>query len=128
MVLSSGATHVWLPPPSQSVSPQGYLPGQLYNLNSKYGTAEELRALCGERRLKTSGNKDELILRLAAYDAKVAEGGAAGAGRRRDALAAAPGGRACPGRTHPTLTTGAAARCTAGRDQSQGQLGDGAKG
>lgn len=38
----------WLPPPSQSVSPQGYLPGQLYNLKSKYGTEEELRALCAD--------------------------------------------------------------------------------
>eukprot|EP00198_Chlamydomonas_reinhardtii_P004866 XP_001694202.1 alpha-amylase [Chlamydomonas reinhardtii] len=37
-----GVTHVWLPPPSQSVAPQGYLPGQLYNLNSKYGTKEQL--------------------------------------------------------------------------------------
>lgn len=43
---ASGATHVCLPPPSQSVSPQGYLPGQLYNLSSKYGSEEELRALC----------------------------------------------------------------------------------
>lgn len=38
-------THLWLPPPSQSVSPQGYMPGQLYNLNSKYGSPEELKAL-----------------------------------------------------------------------------------
>eukprot|EP00879_Flechtneria_rotunda_P001276 GHRR01001425.1.p1 GENE.GHRR01001425.1~~GHRR01001425.1.p1 ORF type:complete len:162 (+),score=30.57 GHRR01001425.1:92-577(+) len=38
-------SHVWLPPPSQSVSDQGYMPGQLYNLNSKYGTKEDLVAL-----------------------------------------------------------------------------------
>lgn len=25
---------------------QGYLPGQLYNLNSKFGNQEELKALC----------------------------------------------------------------------------------
>ncbi|KAL0021780.1 hypothetical protein WJX79_009864 [Trebouxia sp. C0005] len=30
----AGFTHIWLPPPSQSVSRQGYLPAQLYNLNS----------------------------------------------------------------------------------------------
>ena len=34
-----GVTHVWLPPPSQSVSPEGYLPGKLWNLDlSSYGT------------------------------------------------------------------------------------------
>ncbi|KAI3436462.1 hypothetical protein D9Q98_005879 [Chlorella vulgaris] len=38
-------THLWLPPPSQSVAPQGYLPGQLYNLKSKYGNKEELQSL-----------------------------------------------------------------------------------
>jgi hypothetical protein len=36
---------VWLPPPSQSVSRQGYLPGQLYDLNTPYGTKEELMEL-----------------------------------------------------------------------------------
>lgn len=41
-------THLWLPPPSQSVADQGYLPGQLYNLDSKYGNKEELQALCKE--------------------------------------------------------------------------------
>lgn len=46
-------THIWLPPPSQSVADQGYLPGQLYNLDSKYGNKEELRALCKE--LKAAG-------------------------------------------------------------------------
>ncbi|XP_074268904.1 alpha-amylase-like [Silene latifolia] len=39
-------THVWLPPPSHSVSPQGYLPGRLYDLDaSKYGEKAELKAL-----------------------------------------------------------------------------------
>lgn len=41
-----GATHAWLPPPSASVSDEGYLPGQLYDLNSKYGSPEELKACC----------------------------------------------------------------------------------
>ena len=50
-----GATHVWLPPPSQSVAKQGYLPGQLYNLNSKYGTKEQLIAL--NKALKAAGIK-----------------------------------------------------------------------
>lgn len=38
-----GFSHIWLPPPSQSVSPEGYLPSQLYNFSSKYGSKEELR-------------------------------------------------------------------------------------
>eukprot|EP00775_Hariotina_reticulata_P007306 gene7306-7519_t len=38
-------THIWLPPPSQSVSAEGYMPGQLYNLDSMYGSAEELKKL-----------------------------------------------------------------------------------
>ncbi|KAI8471662.1 MAG: alpha-amylase [Monoraphidium minutum] len=47
----AGCTHLWLPPPSQSVAPQGYLPGQLYNLDaSKYGTKDELRDLVSAAR------------------------------------------------------------------------------
>ena len=38
-----GITCVWLPPPTDSVSPQGYMPGDLYNLNSKYGSQEDLK-------------------------------------------------------------------------------------
>eukprot|EP00746_Dinoflagellata_sp_MGD_P128368 gnl/MRDRNA2_/MRDRNA2_62752_c0_seq1.p1 gnl/MRDRNA2_/MRDRNA2_62752_c0~~gnl/MRDRNA2_/MRDRNA2_62752_c0_seq1.p1 ORF type:complete len:830 (+),score=120.61 gnl/MRDRNA2_/MRDRNA2_62752_c0_seq1:74-2563(+) len=41
-----GITDIWLPPPSQSVAPQGYLPSQLFNLDgSKYGTRERLEWL-----------------------------------------------------------------------------------
>lgn len=39
----SGITAVWFPPPTESVAPQGYMPSDLYNLNSAYGTEEELR-------------------------------------------------------------------------------------
>ncbi|GAB4852146.1 hypothetical protein Ancab_016336 [Ancistrocladus abbreviatus] len=42
----AGVTHVWLPPPTHSVSPQGYLPAKLYDLNaSRYGNDAELKAL-----------------------------------------------------------------------------------
>ena len=44
-IASWGFTGVWLPPPSQSIAKQGYLPQDLYNLNSKYGTHESLSSL-----------------------------------------------------------------------------------
>ncbi|KAL3840396.1 hypothetical protein ACJIZ3_024987 [Penstemon smallii] len=45
-IANAGITHVWLPPPSQSVGPQGYLPGRLYDLDaSKYGNGGELKSL-----------------------------------------------------------------------------------
>lgn len=46
MIAESGVTCVWLPPPSDSVSPQGYLPRDLYDLNSAYGN--EVR-LCSQK-------------------------------------------------------------------------------
>lgn len=42
-IKKGGFTHVWFPPPSESVAPQGYLPGELYGLNTPYGTEAELR-------------------------------------------------------------------------------------
>lgn len=42
MIAESGVTCVWLPPPSDSVSPQGYLPRDLYDLNSAYGNEVRL--------------------------------------------------------------------------------------
>ncbi|KAH7314864.1 hypothetical protein KP509_21G024900 [Ceratopteris richardii] len=45
-IMAAGITDVWLPPPSQSVDVNGYLPSQLYNLNeSKYGTKAQLEGL-----------------------------------------------------------------------------------
>ncbi|XP_057981697.1 uncharacterized protein LOC131166996 [Malania oleifera] len=43
-----GITAVWLPPPTESVAPQGYLPSDLYNLNSAYGSEEELKHCINE--------------------------------------------------------------------------------
>lgn len=42
-IRDAGFTAVWLPPPTKSVSDQGYLPSDLYNLNSFYGSEGELR-------------------------------------------------------------------------------------
>ncbi|KAL6840555.1 hypothetical protein ACP4OV_030365 [Aristida adscensionis] len=42
---SLGFTIIWSPPPTDSVSPEGYMPRDLYNLNSRYGTLDELKQL-----------------------------------------------------------------------------------
>lgn len=47
MIQALGVTQLWLPPPSNSVSKQGYLPGQLYDLDTPYGSQEDLRRLLG---------------------------------------------------------------------------------
>ena len=44
-IAEAGFTSAWLPPPSDSVSPQGYLPRDLYKLDSAYGSEVELREL-----------------------------------------------------------------------------------
>lgn len=44
----SGITAVWFPPPTESVAPQGYMPSDLYNLNSSYGSMEELKSCIEE--------------------------------------------------------------------------------
>lgn len=44
-VSKSGFSHVWLPPATDSLAPQGYLPRDLYSLNTSYGSEEELRSL-----------------------------------------------------------------------------------
>ena len=44
-IAEAGFTAMWLPPPSDAVSAQGYLPRDYYNLNSKYGSEADLREL-----------------------------------------------------------------------------------
>ncbi|KAL9264190.1 putative alpha-amylase 2 [Drosera capensis] len=44
-IAKSGFTSAWLPPATHSFSPEGYLPQNLYSLNSAYGSEELLKAL-----------------------------------------------------------------------------------
>ncbi|KAJ8773734.1 hypothetical protein K2173_006384 [Erythroxylum novogranatense] len=44
-IASLGFTVIWLPPPTESVSPEGYMPKDLYNLNSRYGNIDQLKDL-----------------------------------------------------------------------------------
>lgn len=54
-IADMGFTVVWLPPPTDSVSQQGYMPRDLYNLNSNYGSQEQLVRLI--RKLQSRGIK-----------------------------------------------------------------------
>ncbi|PSC74900.1 glycoside hydrolase [Micractinium conductrix] len=42
-IAEAGFTAIWFPPSSDAVSPQGYLPRDLYDFNSKFGSEPELR-------------------------------------------------------------------------------------
>lgn len=39
----AGFSMVWLPPPSDAAAPQGYLPRELYELNTQYGSQAQLK-------------------------------------------------------------------------------------
>ena len=54
-IAQAGFTVVWLPPPTDSVSPQGYMPRDLYSLDSKYGSEKDLKALI--QRFQSKGVK-----------------------------------------------------------------------
>ncbi len=45
ILADAGIDAIWMPPPSNSAAPQGYLPRELYDLNTAYGTDLQLRAL-----------------------------------------------------------------------------------
>ncbi|CAN1322874.1 Probable alpha-amylase 2, partial [Linum perenne] len=44
-IAKSGFTSVWLPPPTDSFASEGYLPQNLYSLNSSYGSEQLLKGL-----------------------------------------------------------------------------------
>jgi alpha-amylase len=43
-IKNAGFTLVWFPPPSKSASDEGYLPNQLNDFNSKYGSESDLKS------------------------------------------------------------------------------------
>ena len=49
IIADAGIDLIWMPPPSNSAAPQGYLPRELYDLNSAYGSQQAL--LCSSSRI-----------------------------------------------------------------------------
>ncbi len=47
-IKDAGIDLIWMPPPSNSAAPQGYLPRELYNFDSAYGTEAQLRNLINQ--------------------------------------------------------------------------------
>ncbi|TRX49697.1 starch-binding protein [Fulvivirga sp. M361] len=48
IISNAGIDVIWMPPPSNSAAPQGYLPRELYDVNSAYGTETQLRNLISQ--------------------------------------------------------------------------------
>jgi alpha-amylase len=68
---ADGVTHVWLPPPSRSVAPQGYMPGDYYDLGhgdalgtnrTLYGNEAELKACIAAFKKKGIACLADLVL------------------------------------------------------------------
>ena len=49
-IRDAGFTQIWLPPCTDSLAPEGYLPRNLRSLDTKYGTEQQLRSLIGTLR------------------------------------------------------------------------------
>lgn len=59
---AAGYTSIWLPPPTESVSLQGYLPLDLYNLNSKFGSEMQLKTLLSKMREKNIKSVADIVI------------------------------------------------------------------
>ena len=74
-IAAIGVTHLWLPPPSQSASPEGYLPGRLFQLDpSWYGGKEDLVALCASLRAVGVTPVCDVVINHRTADARGADG------------------------------------------------------
>ncbi|CAL1146851.1 unnamed protein product, partial [Cladocopium goreaui] len=63
MFADMGITDIWLPPCSQSVAPQGYLPSQLFNLDaSAYGKKDQLKQLLAAMRQKGIRGMADIVI------------------------------------------------------------------
>jgi len=58
----AGFTSIWLPPATESVSEQGYLPLDLYNLNSKYGSEQQLVGLIKKMRERNVKSIADIVI------------------------------------------------------------------
>ncbi|MEL7003955.1 MAG: alpha-amylase family glycosyl hydrolase, partial [Bacteroidota bacterium] len=47
-IANAGIDVIWMPPPSNSAAPQGYLPREINDVNSAYGTEAQLRTLINQ--------------------------------------------------------------------------------
>jgi len=48
IIKDAGIDLIWMPPPSNSAAPQGYLPRELFDFNTAYGTEAQLRNLINQ--------------------------------------------------------------------------------
>ncbi|CAJ1385428.1 unnamed protein product [Effrenium voratum] len=75
MFAEMGITDIWLPPPSQSVAPQGYLPSQLFNLDaSAYGKKDALKQLLATMRDKGLRGVADIVINHRCGDKQDSEG------------------------------------------------------
>jgi alpha-amylase len=63
----AGVTHVWFPPPSRSVAPQGYMPGDWYDLGTDanptlYGTHDQLKHAVAALRAKNIASVADIVI------------------------------------------------------------------
>ncbi len=47
-IKNAGIDVIWMPPPATSAAPQGYLPKELYDFNTAYGTESQLRTIISQ--------------------------------------------------------------------------------